>query len=100
MPTSYWNPDTVTRSLMLDTQSGRLIEVEVAAGEFETVTVAGRPVQARRHRVTGDLVLDLWYTAEGDWAKTRFEARGAEIVYLRQAGPRKLAGVEDAAGAR
>ena len=26
----------------------------------------------------------LWYTEEGQWAKTKFEARGAEVVYARE----------------
>lgn len=83
MPTSYWNPRTVEETRLLDTQRGRLIQVEIAPAGAESLTLGGRPVEARRYAVTGDLNLDLWYTAEGEWAKTSFEARGAEVVYAR-----------------
>ncbi len=84
MPTSYWNPKTVEMSRLLDTQHGRLIEVEIAPAGVESVAFAGQPVEARRYSMTGDLTLDLWYTQQGDWAKTSFEARGASVVYARQ----------------
>ncbi|MHC4089223.1 MAG: DUF6134 family protein [Planctomycetota bacterium] len=83
LPTSYWRPDTTTRTQLLETQRGRLIEVAVSAVGVESITVAGGPVDAERYSVTGDLTLDLWYTAGGEWAKTRFEARGAEVIYRR-----------------
>ncbi len=86
MPTSYWNPQTVEKSRLLDTQHGRLIQIEIAPAGLESVGLAGQPIEARRYSMTGDLTLDLWYTAEGEWAKTSFEARGAEVVYARQ-GP-------------
>ncbi len=94
MPTSYWNPRTVERTRLLDTQRGRLIRVEIAPSGLETIAMAGRPVEARRYKVTGDLTLDLWYTAAGEWAKTTFEARGAEVAYARKGGAGSLAGVE------
>ncbi|MEM7226052.1 MAG: DUF6134 family protein [Pseudomonadota bacterium] len=84
VPTSYWNPKTVESSPLLDTQYGRLVEVEAAPTGVEVVPVAGRDIEAQRYRLTGDLTLDLWYTAEGEWAKTTFEARGAEVTYERQ----------------
>ena len=100
VPTSYWNPQTVDRTRLLDTQRGRLIEVGIAPAGMESVTIAGRQVDARRYKVTGDLVLDLWYTEDGEWAKTSFEARGAEVVYARQGGPAGNAGIEGLARGR
>ncbi|MDH3966220.1 MAG: DUF6134 family protein [Rhodospirillales bacterium] len=100
MPTSYWNPQTVERARLLDTQRGRLIEVAIAQADIEEIEVAGRPVDARRYKVTGDLTLDLWYTASGEWAKTSFQARGAEVVYARQGEPAALAEIEASANDR
>ena len=100
MPTSYWNPQTVERSRLLDTQHGRLIQVEIAPTGLESVALAGQPVEARRYSMTGDLTLDLWYTAQGEWAKTSFEARGAEVVYARQGQGPALAEFEGPARKR
>ncbi len=96
MPTSYWNPDILARTRLLDTQRGRLIDVSIAPLGRETVTMAGRSAEARRYRMTGDLVLDLWYTAEGEWAKTAFEARGAQVSYAHLGETSASAGVESA----
>jgi hypothetical protein len=86
MPTSYWNVETVTKTRLLDTQRGRLIDVDIAPTASEVVSVAGQAVEAQRYRMTGDLELDLWYAADGEWAKISFEARGAEVVYARAPG--------------
>lgn len=88
IPTSYWNPETVARNRLLDTQRGRLIDVEIVPAGAESVLIAGAPVNAQRYRMTGDLELDLWYATDaewaGEWAKISFEARGAEVVYARE----------------
>jgi hypothetical protein len=68
---------------LLDTQHGRLIDVTVRPGGDETVMLEGRSVAVKRFQVSGDLDLTIWYTHDGEWAKTSFEARGAEIVYVR-----------------
>lgn len=83
MPTSYWNVETVERAQLLDTQSGRLIDVDISPVDVETLNLAGGPITTQRYGMTGDLTLDLWYTADGEWAKITFEARGEEVVYAR-----------------
>ena len=83
LPTSYWNADSANKSQFLDTQHGQLIDVSVSPVGTETISVAGRATDAHRYSVRGDLNLDLWYTADGEWAKTSFEARGAEVSYVR-----------------
>jgi hypothetical protein len=97
MPTSYWNAEMVTKNRLLDTQRGRLIDVEIVPVGAEIVLVAGQPVDAQRYTVTGDLELDLWYATDGEWAKISFEARGAEVVYARAEGPEAISGIEDTA---
>jgi len=94
MPTSYWNAETVRKSRLLDTQHGRLVEIEIAPAGLENVPLEGGPVEARRYSMTGDLTLELWYTPQGEWAKTSFEARGASVIYARQGESPALAEVE------
>ncbi len=81
IPTSYWHPDTVEQTQLLDTQKGRLMEVKIAREGSDALQVGGRGVEAERYRVSGDLRMRLWYTPERRWAKIAFEARGAEVVY-------------------
>ena len=75
IPTSYWHPDTVKQSQLLDSQHGRLLDLEM-----RPVVGASLP-DAQRFAVTGDLDLDLWYEATGELAKIAFEARGSTIDY-------------------
>ncbi len=82
-PTSYWRSETMSKGQLLDTQSGRLIDVEVAAKGRESIAGMDRPVQAERYNVSGDLNLDIWYGPAGDWTGLRFAARGADIEYRR-----------------
>ena len=85
VPTSYWNIALVDRPQLLDTQSGRLITVDVTNLGGETIAVAGQTVETMRYDVSGDLDAKLWYTASGEWAKFTFEGRGGEVVYRRRA---------------
>lgn len=81
LPTSYWNPRTVKQNRLLDTQRGRLLDVQSRLLGQE---VLDGGVAARRYRLSGDLDLDLWYSATGEWLKTAFEARGAAVSYARR----------------
>ena len=83
MPTSYWNPAFVDRSRLLDTQHGKMIEVQTQAVGEETLTVAGESLQAIRYRTTGAIALETWYTTKGAWVKTAFQAKGSNIEYTR-----------------
>lgn len=84
LPTSYWHPETIDQGKLLDTQRGRLIDVQVTSLGQEPVG----GVETARYRVSGDLALDLWYDAEGEWRKLAFTARGSEVTYARSRGTR------------
>ena len=86
VPTSYWNVALVDRPQLLDTQSGRLITIDVTTADGESIVLAGETVETMRYDVTGDLDATLWYTASGEWAKFSFEGRGGEVVYRRRVG--------------
>jgi hypothetical protein len=79
-----WNHDVIERTLLFDTQRGRLQEVEVTSAGAETITVAGRLVEAQKYRVTGDLERELWYDVAGNWLQSRLEHDGAKITLTRR----------------
>lgn len=82
-PTTYWHRDlTVAARTLVDTQTGRLLAVNVTPVGDETVETADGPVPARRYRMTGDLELDVWYDATGRWVKLAFELGGADFEYV------------------
>ena len=79
-----WNHEVVGRTLLFDTQRGRLQKVQVTPSGTETITVAGRTVAAQKYLVTGDLERELWYDAAGNWLQSRLEHDGAKITLTRQ----------------
>ncbi|HYD98522.1 MAG TPA: DUF6134 family protein [Alphaproteobacteria bacterium] len=87
LPSSYWRPETVTRTVLLNTQEGVLSKVAFAPVAQESVPVAGRPVPAARHRMSGDIEGDLWYDAAGRWVALQFSARGSDVVYTLNTDP-------------
>lgn len=81
IPTSYWNPATVTQTQLLDTQAGRIVDVAVTPVATREVAVDGAVVAAREYAMTGDLKLRLLYSLENEWLNVAFMARGEEVDY-------------------
>ena len=79
-----WNHEVIERTLLFDTQRGRLQEVEVTPAGRETVTIAGRKVEAQKYRIAGDLERELWYDDAGNWLQSRLEHDGAQITLTRR----------------
>ena len=77
----------IERTLLFDTQRGRLQEVEVTPAGTETITVAGRKIEAQKYRITGDLERELWYDDAGNWLQSRLEHDGAKITLTRRSVP-------------
>ena len=81
LSSSYWNPETIYRSNILDTQRGFLMDLDTEWLGEETVESGTGPVAANRYRVTGDLTMDIWYSDAGQWVKLDFDTRGTTISY-------------------
>ncbi len=95
LPTSYWNKAMVGQTRLLDTQSGRLIDVEVKPAGRERIVVGGRAIDAQRYEISGDLQASLWYDLDDRWIGMAFTARGSGIDYERwpdEEAERKAAG--------
>lgn len=84
IPTSYWNPATVERRELLDTQRGGMMTVRTVESGKDLVETDSGSLSARRYEMSGDLNLRLWYAGDGDWVKIAFTARGSEVEYVRR----------------
>jgi hypothetical protein len=82
-----WNHEVVDRTLLFDTQRGRLQRVRITPAGTETITVAGREIAARKYRVGGDLERELWYDKAGNWLQSRLEHDGDKITLTRRSVP-------------
>jgi len=89
MPTSYWNPATLTASRLLNTQDGRIMQVRLVEVGRERIFAGGETIPATHYRMEGDLRLELWYDLDGRLARIRFQAEsdGSVIDYARRRHP-------------
>jgi hypothetical protein len=82
---AMWNPE------MLDAKPGLFVSViedqtlELAFSFLgqETMVIDGREIVADHYRMTGTEERDVWYDADGQVARVRFERRGDRIEYVR-----------------
>ena len=79
-----WNYAVLERTLLFDTQRGRLQRVQVTPAGTETITASGHAIAAQKYVVTGDLERELWYDDAGNWLQSRLEHDGAKITLTRQ----------------
>jgi hypothetical protein len=80
-PSHPWNPKIIEQKQLMDAKTGTLKTVHIRAADQETVEVAGRPVEARKYLITGDLQRELWYTEDGRCVKMRFKKRGGDVTF-------------------
>ena len=82
-PTNPWNPAIVDAAVQMDTKTGALLNVSVAAAGNEAIEVGGRAVQTSKYQVTGDIERELWYDANGNWIQLRFPKDGETLTFTR-----------------
>lgn len=82
VPSSHWNIEEVFSDVILSTESGELLSVDVTALGTEIISAGNATITADRYRLVSDLVVDLWYDQSGRWVKCQFEARGQTIEYI------------------
>ena len=80
LPTSYWNPATITAKSLINSQNGKLAEVTVEDLGDDRIEAAGRQIEARHYRLSGDVNVDIWYDKNGIWVKTAFKAPGDDTL--------------------
>lgn len=74
IPASLWNPAFIRTKALMDSLVGKPLEIQVAADGVETVSVKGRPVQARHYTLSGEMPRELWY--DENWVLIRMTLTG------------------------
>jgi Domain of unknown function (DUF6134) len=83
IPASLWNPETVQRSMILNSLSGGELAVQVAFVGEETIAVKGDQVPARHYSMTGQFERELWYDNDGVLVRIEFKGQdGSDIQYV------------------
>ena len=82
-PTNPWNPDIVKAGLLMDTKTGKLLKVSVAAAGEDSVEVSGKAVKTRKYVISGDLERELWFDKDGNLIRFRFLKDGKTLTFTR-----------------
>lgn len=84
VPSSYWHRGMTGHARVLDSQSGRMIDLVATPTGTREESVGGRRLPLRLYRLSGEITGELGYTKSNEWALLRFQTRGSEIAYTRQ----------------
>ncbi|MDE1148384.1 MAG: DUF6134 family protein [Azospirillaceae bacterium] len=94
VPTSYWNPATLTAPRLLDTVRGVVMDTRVDRKEPEVIKAGDVKLSATRYTLTfttnpppATSHLDFWYDESGHWLKMAFRARGHDVAYALEGTP-------------
>ena len=78
---AYWDPEFLTETTLLNSQTGEMIEVKSQFIANETMTHRGKETDARRYRLRGEnLQIDLWYSDDDHWLALESLTEGGRIV--------------------
>lgn len=83
--TTYWNKATVDQSLLVGTQEGKPLAVEITRVGVQQIVAEGKQIDATLYQMRGDLELDIWYDSSDRWVKMAFEFNGSTFDYVLQA---------------
>jgi Family of unknown function (DUF6134) len=81
LPTTWWTRSVLSRSRLIDAETGQAMAIRVSTVGSETMTVGGQRIATTRYRVQGTVTMDIWYDGAGRWVRAAFTARGQDIEY-------------------
>ena len=90
-PTNHWNARVLGETRVLNTLTGLVNNVSIAARDREVVQTERGKIEATRFSYSGDLETEVWYDDWGRWVKMQFSSRdGTKIKYVcrRCQGPK------------
>jgi len=84
VPFTLWTNQFLKALTIFDVSNFGLLKVSVEDKGGETVSLAGKSIDAHKFHLTGDINWDLWYGPDGGLLKTAFKRRGYPISFVRQ----------------
>lgn len=86
IPSSHWSGYPPGLPAVLNTETGEPMPVDIEELGVEMVRTGAGLVEAQRIRMTGSVVVDLWYDMDGRWVGCAFSIRGQDIEYRLREG--------------
>lgn len=83
VPGSFWNPELLRRSVMLDTKDGQLMPVSVRDGGEQELIVDSRTVKAHRYTINSRYSQDVWYDDQARLVQAKLVASDGSVIMYR-----------------
>ena len=86
---AYWDRDFLQAERLLNSQDGALVDVDVQGPLYGEFRIGEHRVAGERFRISAEtnLVIDVWYAADGSWLGLETEREGRTIRYVPQGAP-------------
>lgn len=81
IPGTFWNPEIVSRDVVLDPKKGTLEEQVVRGRDRVRIDIGGRPRTVTRYRLDTILNGAIDYDDRGQWAGAWFKKKGGRVHY-------------------
>lgn len=83
IPASLWNHDLVSKKVLLNTLTGKQMNVAVSDLGTDTITAHGETIAAHHYKLTGDLKRELWYDQSNTLVQVKLKAKDdSDILYV------------------
>jgi hypothetical protein len=79
----FWDKETLKHHEFFSTVEDKTLNVSFQRIGWETITVAGKELDAEHYRMVGDEDRDLWFDRDGHLARAEFRRLGSDIAYVR-----------------
>ena len=80
IPSTFWNPEFLRHSLVLDTQDGRVTSMSVVDDGSERLTIGTRTIDAHHYTVRGRYSEDVWYDEGGHLVQVEIIGSDGSII--------------------
>ena len=78
---AYWNAQILNEARLINQQTGRYQEINIAPLASESLMIRGENVSAQRYRLTGEKIdLDIWYSDTGEWLQLESKVKGGRTI--------------------
>lgn len=84
LPVTFWNSQILLQKNLFSALDGHNYKLKWKKLPDETIKVEGKSVKAKVYEMSGDLERKLWYSADGEFLKTKFEKKGYDIEWIRE----------------
>lgn len=84
LPVTFWNAEILNKPVLFSALDGHDYHLEWKQLPDESVKVEGSMVNAKVYEMSGELERKLWYSADGEFLKTKFVKKGYDIEWIRE----------------